>query len=150
MIINRLAIFVSHLIFRLLILGLIEICWNVYPSTSWSSALLHLCHLSILLGLMFGSVPVTNCKSNVLSDKVFSKEKQIHTQLKKQQKQINHKDGNAKSNKYHGHKSKRAWLFFLIKWKPIYYFSLFFFCIEMITTLLYFHLFCSFLINAFG
>ncbi|CAH8849669.1 unnamed protein product [Trichobilharzia szidati] len=43
---------------RLLILGLIEICWNTYPSTIWSSGLLHACHLSILVGLIVGSVPV--------------------------------------------------------------------------------------------
>ncbi|KAK7073909.1 dolichyl-P-Man:Man(5)GlcNAc(2)-PP-dolichol alpha-1,3-mannosyltransferase [Halocaridina rubra] len=38
-------------VFRLLILGLIELCWNTYPSTWWSSALLHICHLAILAGL---------------------------------------------------------------------------------------------------
>ncbi|CAL4080626.1 unnamed protein product [Meganyctiphanes norvegica] len=37
--------------YRLLILGLIEMCWNTFPSTWWSSALLHLCHLAMLGGL---------------------------------------------------------------------------------------------------
>ena len=36
---------------RLLILGAIEMCWNTYPSTIFSSGLLHFCHASILLGL---------------------------------------------------------------------------------------------------
>ncbi|KAJ8021541.1 Dol-P-Man:Man(5)GlcNAc(2)-PP-Dol alpha-1,3-mannosyltransferase [Holothuria leucospilota] len=36
---------------RLLILGLIELCWNTYPSTSASSATLHVCHLILLVGL---------------------------------------------------------------------------------------------------
>ncbi|UXI15859.1 Protein bric-a-brac 1 [Sarcoptes scabiei] len=37
---------------KICILGLIEFVWNVYPSTAWSSALLHLIHLSILIGLL--------------------------------------------------------------------------------------------------
>lgn len=36
---------------RYLILGIIELCWNTYPSTVYSSAALHLCHLTILYGL---------------------------------------------------------------------------------------------------
>ncbi|PIK58852.1 dolichyl-P-Man:Man(5)GlcNAc(2)-PP-dolichyl mannosyltransferase [Apostichopus japonicus] len=36
---------------RLLILGLIELCWNTYPSTSGSSATLHVCHFILLVGL---------------------------------------------------------------------------------------------------
>ncbi|KAK3858666.1 hypothetical protein Pcinc_035172 [Petrolisthes cinctipes] len=38
-------------VFRLLVLGVIELCWNTYPSTWWSSALLHCCHLAILAGI---------------------------------------------------------------------------------------------------
>ncbi|XP_074040394.1 ALG3, alpha-1,3- mannosyltransferase [Leptinotarsa decemlineata] len=34
-----------------LLLGLIEYCWNVYPSTNFSSILLHICHFIILFGL---------------------------------------------------------------------------------------------------
>jgi len=37
--------------FRLLILGLIEMCWNIYPSTVISSTILHICHAAILFGL---------------------------------------------------------------------------------------------------
>ncbi|CAD7013871.1 unnamed protein product [Ceratitis capitata] len=36
---------------RLLLLGLIELCWNTYPSTDLSSALLHLCHFLLLFGV---------------------------------------------------------------------------------------------------
>uniref|UniRef100_A0A1B6EEB1 dolichyl-P-Man:Man5GlcNAc2-PP-dolichol alpha-1,3-mannosyltransferase n=1 Tax=Clastoptera arizonana TaxID=38151 RepID=A0A1B6EEB1_9HEMI len=36
---------------RLVIMGVIELCWNTYPSTSLSSAALHVCHLSIVYGL---------------------------------------------------------------------------------------------------
>ncbi|XP_076254744.1 alg3, alpha-1,3- mannosyltransferase [Rhynchophorus ferrugineus] len=37
--------------FRFLLLGLIEFCWNVYPSTNISSLLLHLCHVSLICGI---------------------------------------------------------------------------------------------------
>uniref|UniRef100_G3PQJ6 Dol-P-Man:Man(5)GlcNAc(2)-PP-Dol alpha-1,3-mannosyltransferase n=1 Tax=Gasterosteus aculeatus aculeatus TaxID=481459 RepID=G3PQJ6_GASAC len=40
----------AHLL-RVLILGLIELSWNTYPSTDSSSAALHVCHLIILLCL---------------------------------------------------------------------------------------------------
>uniref|UniRef100_A0A6V7KYH4 dolichyl-P-Man:Man5GlcNAc2-PP-dolichol alpha-1,3-mannosyltransferase n=1 Tax=Bracon brevicornis TaxID=1563983 RepID=A0A6V7KYH4_9HYME len=36
---------------RIVILGVIELCWNVYPSTVWSSGALHVCHLMLLYGL---------------------------------------------------------------------------------------------------
>ncbi|KPP60786.1 Dolichyl-P-Man:Man5GlcNAc2-PP-dolichyl mannosyltransferase-like [Scleropages formosus] len=38
----------AHLL-RVLILGLIELSWNTYPSTVYSSAALHVCHFIILL-----------------------------------------------------------------------------------------------------
>lgn len=34
-----------------LILAVIEFCWNCYPSTNFSSAVLHFCHILILLGV---------------------------------------------------------------------------------------------------
>ena len=37
---------------RLCLLGLVELCWNTFPSTDWSSGLLHGCHLVILVGLL--------------------------------------------------------------------------------------------------
>ncbi|XP_060762021.1 dol-P-Man:Man(5)GlcNAc(2)-PP-Dol alpha-1,3-mannosyltransferase [Neoarius graeffei] len=42
----------AHLL-RVLILGLIELAWNTYPSTTYSSLSLHVCHLIILLCLWF-------------------------------------------------------------------------------------------------
>lgn len=38
-------------IVRFLILALIEMCWNTYPSTNFTSALLHVCHVAILYGV---------------------------------------------------------------------------------------------------
>lgn len=37
---------------KILILGCIEYAWNEYPSTNFSSLLLHACHLAILIGLV--------------------------------------------------------------------------------------------------
>ncbi|KAG8581743.1 hypothetical protein GDO81_007786 [Engystomops pustulosus] len=42
---------------KILILGLIELSWNTFPSTSMSSGALHLCHIAILLHLWFGVPP---------------------------------------------------------------------------------------------
>ncbi|XP_012563282.2 dol-P-Man:Man(5)GlcNAc(2)-PP-Dol alpha-1,3-mannosyltransferase [Hydra vulgaris] len=42
--------------FKLLILGLIEMCWNTYPSTSLSSGVLHSCHFLILSGLLIKNI----------------------------------------------------------------------------------------------
>lgn len=36
---------------RFLLLALIEMCWNTYPSTIFTSALLHVCHITILYGV---------------------------------------------------------------------------------------------------
>lgn len=46
----------AHLL-RVLILGLIELSWNTYPSTTYSSLSLHVCHLIILLCLWFSPTP---------------------------------------------------------------------------------------------
>ncbi|XP_067392604.1 dol-P-Man:Man(5)GlcNAc(2)-PP-Dol alpha-1,3-mannosyltransferase [Emydura macquarii macquarii] len=45
----------SHLL-RVLILGLIELSWNTYPSTVYSSASLHLCHGIIMLQLWYSTI----------------------------------------------------------------------------------------------
>lgn len=37
--------------FSFLLLGMIEYSWNIYPSTNFSSLLLHFCHISLLFGL---------------------------------------------------------------------------------------------------
>ncbi|XP_015355408.1 dol-P-Man:Man(5)GlcNAc(2)-PP-Dol alpha-1,3-mannosyltransferase isoform X2 [Marmota marmota marmota] len=50
------AHWLTHLL-RLLVLGLIELSWNTYPSTSCSSAALHICHAVILLQLWLGPQP---------------------------------------------------------------------------------------------
>ncbi|XP_014481743.1 PREDICTED: lethal(2)neighbour of Tid protein [Dinoponera quadriceps] len=39
-------------VFKLTVLGLIELCWNTYPSTVFSSAALHLCHVILLYGIL--------------------------------------------------------------------------------------------------
>lgn len=36
-------------VFRFLILGIIELCWNTYPLTNLSSLTLHLCHFIVLI-----------------------------------------------------------------------------------------------------
>ena len=41
-----------HTSFKILILFLIEFCWNQYPSTIFSSILLHVCHLVLLVGVV--------------------------------------------------------------------------------------------------
>lgn len=38
-------------IVRFLLLALIEMCWNTYPSTYLTSALLHVCHVTVLYGV---------------------------------------------------------------------------------------------------
>uniref|UniRef100_A0A7N5KB74 Dol-P-Man:Man(5)GlcNAc(2)-PP-Dol alpha-1,3-mannosyltransferase n=1 Tax=Ailuropoda melanoleuca TaxID=9646 RepID=A0A7N5KB74_AILME len=50
------ARWLTHLL-RLLVLGLIELSWNTYPSTSCSSVALHICHAVILLQLWLGPQP---------------------------------------------------------------------------------------------
>ncbi|XP_014898106.1 dol-P-Man:Man(5)GlcNAc(2)-PP-Dol alpha-1,3-mannosyltransferase isoform X2 [Poecilia latipinna] len=52
----------AHLL-RVLILGLIELSWNTYPSTNSSSASLHVCHLIILLCLWLAP-PLTEKKEH--------------------------------------------------------------------------------------
>ncbi|XP_015588799.1 lethal(2)neighbour of Tid protein [Cephus cinctus] len=44
---------------KIIILGIIELCWNTYPSTIFSSASLHLCHLALLYGLYRNKVKST-------------------------------------------------------------------------------------------
>lgn len=50
---------------RILLLGVIELCWNTYPSTNLSSASLHVCHVLLLLSLLFYTAsekPITSKK----------------------------------------------------------------------------------------
>jgi len=48
---------VRCVVFRLLLLGVVELAWNTYPSTDFSSASLHLCHIVLLLALFIGTSP---------------------------------------------------------------------------------------------
>lgn len=41
-----------HTSFKILIFFLIEFCWNQYPSTVFSSILLHVCHVTLLVGVI--------------------------------------------------------------------------------------------------
>jgi alpha-1,3-mannosyltransferase len=41
------------LIFRIILFLVVECCWNVYPSTAYSSLLLLFVHLCILFGIWF-------------------------------------------------------------------------------------------------
>jgi len=43
------------MICRLLLLGVVELAWNTYPSTDYSSASLHFCHFALLVSLWIGS-----------------------------------------------------------------------------------------------
>jgi len=40
--------------YRLLLLGLVELAWNTYPSTDFSSASLHVCHFILLAAMWIG------------------------------------------------------------------------------------------------
>ncbi|NXJ72570.1 ALG3 mannosyltransferase, partial [Rostratula benghalensis] len=42
---------------KVLLLGVIELCWNTYPSTLCSSLSLHVCHGLVLLQLWYGTAP---------------------------------------------------------------------------------------------
>lgn len=48
-------------VFKLLILGMTELCWNTYPSTYWSSGLLHICHMVLLLYLWLSPIYYPMC-----------------------------------------------------------------------------------------
>lgn len=41
-----------HTSFKIILLFLIEFCWNQYPSTNFSSTLLHACHTILFIGLL--------------------------------------------------------------------------------------------------
>ncbi|XP_031459401.1 dol-P-Man:Man(5)GlcNAc(2)-PP-Dol alpha-1,3-mannosyltransferase isoform X5 [Phasianus colchicus] len=58
---------------KVLLLGVIELCWNTYPSTVCSSLSLHICHGLVLLQLWYGTAlppaPQPSKKSDPLSRK---------------------------------------------------------------------------------
>ncbi|XP_023322007.1 lethal(2)neighbour of tid protein [Eurytemora carolleeae] len=52
---------------RLLILGVVEMCWNIYPSTVYSSLGLHCCHLVLFYGVLKNMIK--QCNSSILTVK---------------------------------------------------------------------------------
>lgn len=52
-------------VFRLCVLGVVELCWNTYPSTVLSSAALHLSHFVILYGLHRKKAMTASCATKV-------------------------------------------------------------------------------------
>ena len=58
-----------HVSFKLLILFLIEFCWNQYPSTIYSSSLLHMCHLMLLIGIARKLLKSSSLARTALSQK---------------------------------------------------------------------------------
>nr|SVE84217.1 EOG090X04XE [Daphnia pulex] len=54
---------------RLCILGLIEMSWNTFPSTTVSSAMLHVCHLLIIYGIFSKRNPPKDLDININKDK---------------------------------------------------------------------------------
>lgn len=53
--------------FRILILGCIEFSWNEYPSTTFSSLLLHASHLTIFIGLLLRHFKIPSNTSSAQS-----------------------------------------------------------------------------------
>lgn len=82
---------------RYLLLGLIEYCWNTYPSTNFSSYVLHVCHLILLFGVARAMFKTINQSETV--------RKQQQEQKKQQEKTTN---GSISSAKGSGPKSKKA------------------------------------------
>lgn len=58
-----------HSSFKILILFVIEFCWNQYPSTIVSSLLLHLCHVVLLVGISKKIFKHTEMANTVLTKK---------------------------------------------------------------------------------
>lgn len=57
-----------HTSFKILILFLIEHCWNVYPSTIFTSLLLHACHMFLLGGIVVKLFKETYMARKVMAD----------------------------------------------------------------------------------
>ena len=68
----RLVLGVDFFYRRLLVLGLIELAWNTYPSTVWSSFFLHAAHVVLLFALV-----KTNSQFNHLLESPNSKAKKV-------------------------------------------------------------------------
>jgi len=61
--------------FRLLLLGLIEMCWNTYPSTVFSSLMLHVSHVAIFIGLTMHVAKSCDMTMFTAVDKQYNKQK---------------------------------------------------------------------------
>lgn len=59
-----------HTSFKILILFLIEFCWNQYPSTIFSSVLLHTCHIFLLVGVIKKLLRETSLARQAMNQKV--------------------------------------------------------------------------------
>ncbi|TNN19374.1 Lethal(2)neighbour of Tid protein, partial [Schistosoma japonicum] len=75
---------------RLLNLGLIEISWNTYQSTIWSSGLLNLCHLTLLVGLIMGSVPIKSISHYVKKESINNNSTHTPSKFTHTRKSLNH------------------------------------------------------------
>eukprot|EP01036_Dinobryon_divergens_P022568 gene22568-30833_t len=49
---------ILNLVVMVTALGCVELCFNVYPATAWSSALLQTCHAALLLMLYYSPAPL--------------------------------------------------------------------------------------------
>jgi hypothetical protein len=50
-------------------LGVIEVCWNIFPSNPYTSATLLLAHLTVLVGLLSTPLEKKNIKADGKKDK---------------------------------------------------------------------------------
>ncbi|KAK3581345.1 hypothetical protein CHS0354_016189 [Potamilus streckersoni] len=55
---------------RILILGIMELSWNTYPSTVFSSSALHVCHFSLLLALWYSPAYSRQSKMSAAPQKI--------------------------------------------------------------------------------
>ncbi|XP_073813294.1 alg3, alpha-1,3- mannosyltransferase [Musca autumnalis] len=66
---------------RYLLLGLIEYSWNTYPSTNFSSYVLHVCHVLLLLGVARSMFKTINQSETVRKQQEQMKEQQEKTNV---------------------------------------------------------------------
>lgn len=74
---------------KLLIFGVVEFCWNQYPSTSLSSLMLHTCHLIMLVSLLTrsaGGKTYSSSNNNSINKQNSNSKKHVHWKLTKKQK----------------------------------------------------------------
>ena len=69
-----------YICFRICILGVMEFCWNTFPSTSESSMALHVCHLMIICGLFLRRNPAKDLNLPIKKSSDQNKTKWITTE----------------------------------------------------------------------